>query len=80
MKANMKYIMKYQHHPKQILLALSVLVLSQFLLSNAYADLADDAYQCNKASQKVDFNHALSLSKTNHQQDADNGIRDMENF
>lgn len=74
MKVNMKYTMKHQHQLKQSLVTLSLLLASQLLISNAYADLADDAYTCNKASQKGDFSQALMLSEKILQQD--NNYRD----
>ena len=59
MKANMKH----QYKLKQSLVTLSILLASQLLISNAYADLTDDAYLCNKASNKGDFSQALTLSE-----------------
>ncbi len=69
MKANMKYTTKPQNQLKQSFVTLSLLLASQLLVSNAYADLADDAYACNKASQKGDFSQALELSEKILQQD-----------
>lgn len=64
MKARMK------HPYKPALMTSSLVLISQLLSFNAYADLADDAYLCNKASNKGDFNQALSLSDKMLKQDS----------
>lgn len=70
MKANMTYTMKQQHKPKQSLVIFFIFLLGQLLINNAYADLADDAYLCNKASNKGDFSQALILSEKILKQDS----------
>ena len=62
--------MKHQFNLNQTLVYLSILLASQLLIGNAYADLADDAYQCNKASNKGDFSQALTLSEKILKQDS----------
>ena len=66
----MKVSMKHPHKFKQPLITFSLLLISQLLSSNVYADLADDAYMCNKVSNKGDFNQALILSEKILKQDS----------
>lgn len=62
--------MKHQTKFAQSLITLSILLASMLLINNTYADLADDAYTCNKAAQKGDFDQALTLSEKVLQQDS----------
>ena len=66
MKVSMKSLFKLN----PVLIKLSLLLASQCLSVNAYADLADDAYLCNKASNKGDYTQALALSDKILKQDS----------
>lgn len=61
-----------KHLPKLnlVLINLSIVLASQLLSFNAYADLSDDAYLCNKASNKGDFTQALVISDKILKQDS----------
>lgn len=54
--------MKHLPKLKPVLINFIIVLISQILSVSAYADLSDDAYLCNKVSNKGNFNEALALS------------------
>lgn len=62
--------MKHVPKLKLVLINCSIVLTSQLLSFNAYADLSDDAYMCNKVSNKGDFTQALALSDKILKQDS----------